>query len=88
MTGVSAIFMVDALVVGINGMNFDRIPELHWECAYARVLGLMLVLSVRLWAVFRRPSLVVRRPPAARPHACSALAMHSRSQETFDLIIH
>ena len=72
MTAVTAILLVDALVVGINGMNFEGIPELHWEYAYARVLGLMLVLSVRLWAVVRRPSLVVGRPPAARPHACSA----------------
>jgi hypothetical protein len=72
MTGVTAILMVGALVVGINGMNFDRIPELHSEYKYAGVLGLMLVLSVRLWAVFRRPSLVVGRPPAARPDACSA----------------
>jgi magnesium transporter len=54
MTAVTAILMVDALVAGIYGMNFDRIPELHWEYGYAWALGLMLVLSLVLWALFRR----------------------------------
>jgi magnesium transporter len=54
MTAVTAILMVDALVAGIYGMNFDRIPELHWEYGYAWALGLMLVLSGALWALFRR----------------------------------
>jgi magnesium transporter len=35
-------------------MNFDMIPELHWAYGYAWALGLMLVLSVTLWALFRR----------------------------------
>jgi magnesium transporter len=54
MTAVTAILMVDALVAGVYGMNFDTIPELHWAYGYAWALGLMLVLSVGLWAVFRR----------------------------------
>jgi magnesium transporter len=54
MTAVTAILMVDALVAGIYGMNFDTIPELHWAYGYAWALGLMLVLSVGLWALFRR----------------------------------
>jgi magnesium transporter len=54
MTAVTAILMVDALVAGIYGMNFDRMPELHWEYGYAWALGLMLVLSAALWALFRR----------------------------------
>jgi magnesium transporter len=30
-TAVTAILMIDALVAGIYGMNFDRMPELHWN---------------------------------------------------------
>jgi magnesium transporter len=54
MTAVTAILMVDALVAGVYGMNFDRMPELHWEYGYAWALGLMAVLSFALAAVFRR----------------------------------
>jgi magnesium transporter len=35
-------------------MNFERMPELHWEYGYVWALGLMLLLSVGLWALFRR----------------------------------
>jgi magnesium transporter len=56
MTAVTAILMVDALVAGVYGMNFDLIPELHWAYGYAWALGLMAVLSLALAAVFRRIS--------------------------------
>jgi magnesium transporter len=54
MTAVTAILMVDALVAGIYGMNFDNIPELHLGYGYAYALALMVALSVGLWALFRR----------------------------------
>jgi magnesium transporter len=54
MTAVTAILMVDALIAGIYGMNFDRIPELHWEYGYVWALGLMLAISFALWVLFRR----------------------------------
>ena len=54
MTAVTAILMVDALIAGIYGMNFDRIPELHWEYGYVWALGLMLAISFALWLLFRR----------------------------------
>jgi magnesium transporter len=54
MTAVTAILMVDALVAGVYGMNFDLMPELHWQYGYAWALGLMVLLSIALWALFRR----------------------------------
>jgi magnesium transporter len=54
MTAVTAILMVNALIAGIYGMNFDRIPELHWEFGYAWALGLMAAISLALWIALRR----------------------------------
>ena len=46
-------FLIAQGQTGIS-TDFDMIPELHWAYGYAWALGLMLVLSVGLWAVFRR----------------------------------
>lgn len=54
MTAVTAILMVNSLVAGIYGMNFDVMPELHLQYGYPYALGLMVVASVILWIVFRR----------------------------------
>ena len=54
MTAITAILMVNALVAGIYGMNFDRMPELHWEFGYPWALGVMAVMSLGLWLLFRR----------------------------------
>src|ERR671937_2412070 len=53
MTAVTAILMVDALVAGGDGMDFDRMPELHWEYGYAWALGLMAGASLGLTVLFR-----------------------------------
>jgi magnesium transporter len=34
-------------------MNFEFMPELHWQYGYLFALGLMLVLSVGLVTFFR-----------------------------------
>ncbi|GHO77084.1 magnesium transport protein CorA [Ktedonobacter sp. SOSP1-85] len=54
MTAASIILMVDALIPGIYGMNFENIPELKWEYGYFAVLFLMLGLTIGLFLVFRR----------------------------------
>jgi magnesium transporter len=54
MTAVTAILMVDALVASIYGMNFDYMPELHWQFGYVWALGLMLSASLLLYMLFRR----------------------------------
>ena len=50
----SIILMSMALVSGIYGMNFARIPELKWGYGYAWALGLMLALGAILVLYFRK----------------------------------
>jgi magnesium transporter len=50
----AAIFAVLTLIVGLYGMNFDNMPELHWKYGYFIVLGLMFVISVGLYRAFRK----------------------------------
>jgi magnesium transporter len=49
----AAILIVPTLITGIYGMNFDFMPELHWTFGYPLTLGLMVSISVGLYAVFR-----------------------------------
>ncbi|GCE46567.1 magnesium transporter [Thermosporothrix hazakensis] len=53
MTAASIILMVDSLIAGIYGMNFDYMPELHFQWAYFVVLGFMGILTAILIAIFR-----------------------------------
>ncbi|MDX6522029.1 MAG: magnesium transporter [Gaiellales bacterium] len=50
----AAIVLVPTLIAGIYGMNFDHMPELHWQLGYPYALGLMLLTGCCLWAMFRR----------------------------------
>jgi magnesium transporter len=49
-----AIAAVGTLVAGVYGMNFDRMPELHWRYGYAWALALMVGSAVTLYRVFKR----------------------------------
>jgi magnesium transporter len=35
-------------------MNFDNMPELHWPLGYAYALGLMALVCIALYLLFRR----------------------------------
>jgi magnesium transporter len=50
----AAIIFAPTLIGTIYGMNFDFMPELHWELGYPFALGLMAAVSVGLWLIFRR----------------------------------
>jgi magnesium transporter len=50
----AAIVVVPTLIAGVYGMNFDRMPELHWRFGYAYALLLMLGSCVVLWRLFKR----------------------------------
>jgi len=54
LTATSILLMVNALIAGIYGMNFDNMPELHWEYGYFAVLALMLGLTIVLIVYFKR----------------------------------
>jgi magnesium transporter len=54
MTAWGAILLGSALVAGIYGMNFEHMPELGWRLGYPFALGLMAVLTLTLYRLFRR----------------------------------
>jgi len=56
MAAWSIILMAMAWIAGVYGMNFVRMPELHWRHGYLWALGLMLATGAVLLAYFRRRS--------------------------------
>ncbi len=49
-----AIVLVPTLIAGIYGMNFNRMPELHWRLGYPYALTVMVLAGTALWVAFRR----------------------------------
>ena len=49
-----AIVAVPTAIAGIYGMNFDKMPELHWAWGYPAALGVMFVICLVLYITFRR----------------------------------
>ncbi|GIW03664.1 MAG: magnesium transport protein CorA [Thermomicrobiales bacterium] len=54
LTASSIILMSMTLVASVYGMNFEHIPELHWQFGYAWALGLMAIIGGSLVVLFRR----------------------------------
>jgi magnesium transporter len=52
-SGWAAILFGPTLVGTIYGMNFDNMPELHWQFGYPMAVGLMVATSIALWGVFK-----------------------------------
>ena len=52
----AAILFAPTLVGSIYGMNFDAMPELHWQLGYPLALAAMLATSVTLYFVFKKRS--------------------------------
>ncbi|MFJ9815731.1 magnesium and cobalt transport protein CorA [Streptomyces sp. NPDC101151] len=50
----AAILFAPTLVGTIYGMNFDHMPELHWGFGYPLAIGLMGVVCVSLYVIFKR----------------------------------
>jgi magnesium transporter len=50
----AAILFAPTLIGTVYGMNFDHIPELGWAFGYPFALALMLVVSLTLYAIFKR----------------------------------
>jgi magnesium transporter len=53
-TAWAAIIAVPTMVVGIEGMNFDYMPELHWQFGYPMVMVVVLAICLILYRIFRR----------------------------------
>lgn len=52
-TIASVFFMPATLIASIYGMNFDIMPELHWEYGYLSTIGLMILVSILTWLYLR-----------------------------------
>jgi magnesium transporter len=49
-----AIVAVPTMLAGIYGMNFEHMPELTWQYGYPVVIGIMVVICVSLYRLFKR----------------------------------
>lgn len=54
LTIMASIFIPLTFIAGIYGMNFDNMPELHWEYGYYMVWGLMIILFLGMMVYFKR----------------------------------
>ncbi|MBS7787906.1 magnesium/cobalt transporter CorA [Flavobacterium sp. CYK-55] len=54
LTAVSVIFMPLTFIVGVYGMNFEFMPELHYKPAYFMVLGGMLMIVLGMVFYFKK----------------------------------
>jgi len=54
LTVVSVFFMPLTFIVGVYGMNFDNMPELHWKYGYFIILGIMFVLLLGMIYYFKK----------------------------------
>ncbi|MBC7000020.1 magnesium/cobalt transporter CorA [Cytophaga sp. FL35] len=54
LTIMASIFIPLTFIAGIYGMNFDHMPELHWEHGYVMVWIIMIVLFIGMMVYFKR----------------------------------
>ncbi len=51
---VSVVFLPPTLVASSYGMNFEFMPELHWELGYPYALLLMVLAALAPYLYFKR----------------------------------
>ena len=54
LTIMASIFIPLTFIVGVYGMNFDNIPELHYEYGYPMVWGIMILMFIAMLVYFKR----------------------------------
>jgi magnesium transporter len=54
LTVVSVFFMPLTFIVGVYGMNFDNMPELHWKYGYFIIIGCMFFLLIGMAYYFKK----------------------------------
>lgn len=58
LTIFSAFFLPLTFIVGLYGMNFIHMPELHWKFGYLYVVLLMVAISLVIWYWFKRKKII------------------------------
>ncbi len=54
LTIVSAIFIPLTFIVGVYGMNFENMPELHYSYGYYTVIGIMVLIGITMLFYFKK----------------------------------
>lgn len=54
LTVVSVFFMPLTFIVGVYGMNFDNMPELHWKYGYFAIIAIMFFLLIGMIVYFKK----------------------------------
>ena len=54
LTVISTIFIPLSFIAGLYGMNFENMPELHWQNGYFVTIGLMLLVVGGMLFYFRK----------------------------------
>ncbi|MDW0117061.1 magnesium/cobalt transporter CorA [Sporosarcina thermotolerans] len=54
LTIISSIFIPLTFIVGVYGMNFDRMPELHWQHGYLIVIIVMALIALSMIFWFKK----------------------------------
>lgn len=54
LTIISTLFIPLTFLVGVYGMNFHHMPELHWKWSYPLLWVFMIALSIGMMIYFRR----------------------------------
>ncbi len=52
-TVVNIVFLPPTLVASMYGMNFDFMPELHWQHGYLFAIGFMLIFTLAVLGIFK-----------------------------------
>ena len=52
-TVVNVVFLPPTLLASMYGMNFDFMPELHWQLGYPFAIGLMIVSTLLILLIFK-----------------------------------
>jgi magnesium transporter len=54
LTIIATIFIPLGFLAGVYGMNFDKMPELHWENGYFYALSVMFLVAASMLIYFKR----------------------------------
>lgn len=54
LTTISTIFIPLTFIVGVYGMNFDFMPELHFRYGYYMIWGVMVAVGVGMYLYFKK----------------------------------
>jgi magnesium transporter len=50
----AVVFLPPTLIASVYGMNFDIMPELHWQFGYLVSIGMMLASAFGTYFFFRK----------------------------------